>query len=655
MSSKLTFWLSLLALMSTTGCGFFVQMNAPRVVPPNPVAVVVVDDEKVEGEANPFADAVVVAEAGEGGHAELDASVDVTLDASLRVGLHSGVVEGGVVVEGGGVVEGGAPGSGVEASGADVVGVYGAGVAGVAGVAGAAGADVREASFRHGDDHGELEAGIDLGALAAGGLAVEVDVALRGTPGVAAEELGGGVGVRAAPGPDGRRARQPALAALATEIGLDVDGFRTRLGDLGPLAPRARELEAAAGIRLDTDGRVDVRAELEHVQLPRAGGETHLVVRVRGGALPANARNPVRVHLVIDRSSSMRSVWPEVLASARAVIDQLAPEDEIHIVCYDGSATEVVAVGPVGDGARARAALRRLNVGGGTNIEVGLRMAYDVAVRTPGIAQPLVILLSDGVPNGGAFTADELAPMAGRARASAGVTTTVVGLGNEFDADVLQAIAAAGRGGYHVAHGVEDLGLVLQAEVRAQVRIAARQVEVGVALPEGVELLEGPNELERLGGRMLLKLPQLREGEERRLVFRVRVGARVTRVAHIDARYQGAGGAVSASKDVSVAFGARAERSGGAAMLAVADADLGEALHVAAGHLRDGRAGEAEAALRAHVGRYQGARGSVALQHRTEAVARFATGIAALAPAAGWGPRRELALAMGGLSVRLRR
>lgn len=692
--------LSLLSLLVTlSGCGVLFQVHAPTRVPANVQVATDKPDEPSEvAVASPFVDV-------EGGvdveaSADLEASARVSIEGSgtdadaifgdVTVGVEGiavGVVgvrgEVGLGVEGAagasreGVdaygsetyVDGASTSAGVDARGASTgVGVDARGASvGVGvdarGASAGVGVDARGASgdvviVDEGAVSGEVDgrAVLDPGVRAAGGLDVEVDVALSGDPGSAPEALGGGAGVRAAPPIGGGRAAvRTSLGALATEAGVNVDGYRTRLGDLGPLAPLALEAEARAGVSLETDGRVDVRAELAHAQLPRAGGETDLVVRVRGGDVPTTARGRVRVHLVIDRSSSMRASWGDVLASASAVVDQLGADDELHVVAYDANATVVVPLGRVGDGSSAKRAIRQLSVGGGTNIEVGLRAAYDAVLRAPGDVAPLVVLLSDGVPNGGAFTADELAPMAANASARVGCTTTVVGLGNEFDADVLQAIATAGGGGYHVAANVGDLSEVLRAEVRAQLRVAARAVEVGVDLPEGVELLDAPEAVVRVRAGVRLRMPQLREGEERRVVLRVRVRGGASSVANVLVRYRSsAGSEVVASKDVGVTFGARAVVSGGAAVLAVADAQLGEALELSARHLRDGRIDDAKRALEAHTQVYARTP-HVELRHRTEAVGRFAVALGALAPDASWSARREVSLMMGGMAIRLRR
>lgn len=681
--------LSLLSLLVTlSGCGALFQVHAPTRVPPmtvqvatdKPDDVAVASVVGVEGEASGELE-VSARVTIEGSAAHADGSSifgDLTLGGGAGIdgvgvrGASHQAGEGGVAIEastthgaaGAGVDVDGVGGSvesGAIASGSNVGGAgSGSNVGGAESrsSAGASGSASDVVIVGEGEVTGELDgrAVIDPGVRAAGGLDVEVDVALRGDPGAAPEALGGGAGVRAAPPIGGGRAAvRTSLGALATEGGVNVDGYRTRLGDLGPLAPLAIEAEARAGVSLETDGRVDVRAELTHSQLPRAGGETDLVVRVRGGDVAESARARVRVHLVIDRSSSMRASWGDVLAAASAVVDQLGVDDELHVVAYDANATVVVPLGRVGDGASAKRAIRQLSVGGGTNIEVGLRAAYDSVLRAPGDVNPLVVLLSDGVPNGGAFSADELAPMAANVSARVGCTTTVVGLGNEFDADVLQAIATAGGGGYHVASNVGDLSEVLRAEVRAQLRVAARAVEVGVTLPEGVELLDAPDTVVRASASVRLSIPQLREGEERRVVLRVRVRGGASTVANVTVRYRSsAGPTVAANEDVGLTFGARAVASGGAAVLAVADAALGEALELSARHLREGRVDDAKRTLETHT-RVYARTPHVELRHRTEAVGRFAVALGALAPDSSWSARREVSLMMGGMAIRLRR
>lgn len=343
------------------------------------------------------------------------------------------------------------------------------------------------------------------------------------------------------------------------------------------------------------------------------------------------------------------------------MVEQLRPDDEIHVVAYGSEAEEILPPIRVGDGRRAVRALGEISVGGGTNIEAGLDVAYRAAAARPlrGNDRALVILLSDGVPNGGAFTAEELAPMATRARTTSACTTTVIGLGNQFDPAVLRAVATAGRGEYHVARTAGELGPMLRAELRAQMRVAVRDVRMNVDLPPGVELVHADEEsgVERVRGGASLSLPQLRENEERRVVLRVRVQANAGSVARVRLQYRPpVGQTLHASKQLSVRFGARAELSGEMTELALADKDLGRVIDVAANHVLNGRAAQAQAALDAHVQRTEARAGfeaNVRLRHRTTAVGRFSRALGALVGAASHTERRELSIAMGGLASRL--
>lgn len=245
----------------------------------------------------------------------------------------------------------------------------------------------------------------------------------------------------------------------------------------------------------------------------------------------------------------------------------------------------------------------------------------------------------------------------------AACTTTVIGLGNQFDPGVLRAISTAGQGGYHVARGTSELGPMLRAELRAQMHIAVRDVGVTVNLPAGVTLAGTDEEsgVVRVAGGVKLELPQLRAGEERRMVLRLSVAAGVGQqsIATVRAQYRPSNGAAQvASKDLVIDYGARAELAGTGAALAVVDKDLGRAIDLAADAVLNGRAAEATAALNAHVAMVEARAdfgANVALQNRTLAVGRAAQVLGRLTGSASHTERREVSIAMGTLAARLMR
>ncbi|HJL17689.1 MAG TPA: VWA domain-containing protein, partial [Sandaracinaceae bacterium LLY-WYZ-13_1] len=455
--------------------------------------------------------------------------------------------------------------------------------------------------------------------------------------------------------------RPTALTAL-TGRGVQVDGIRARLSDLEALAEL--RLPAPETARLATDPALEAWAALEHDALPRTGGETHVTVRLRGNPRAEAPRGLLRVHLVIDRSSSMQRSWDRVLASARMLIQRLHPDDTLQIVAYGTDAVEAWPAARVGDGRAAMDALDEITVGGGTNIEAGLRMAYGAARHADPEARGLVLLLSDGVPNHGAFEATVLGELAAGARAACGTTTSVIGLGTEFDARMLRRIARDGRGGYHVSASVEELAAGLVAELEAHSRAAARRLSVRVELDRGVELLDvadGEAGAEQVDGGVRLTLPSLDAGEERRLVLRVRVPGhrRARAVGRVAVTYRSGrtGRAVTASKELSVSMGAT-RRAADAAGAAVIDADLAAALDEAGAAIRDGDATAAVGALEAHAdlaaGRIEHRR-SARLRARVRVVRRVARAVGELLPEASHPQRRQVSLAFGGLAVRLQR
>ena len=453
---------------------------------------------------------------------------------------------------------------------------------------------------------------------------------------------------------DGGRAH---LSDLLTD-GVQVDGVVVRLRDLN----RHRDLDLGeGGSRLASGPNLEAWTELEHASLPSVGGETRLVIGLRAPLTrPAGPRAPLRVHLVIDRSSSMQRTWAQMLDAARELIGELRPEDQLQIVAYGTEAAEALPLARVGDGARAERALAAISVGGGTHIEAGLRMAYRSAASARDGSEPdgtagLVLLLSDGVPNRGAFDAGELGALAAEAALRSGCTTSVVGLGTRFDAEVLQRIASEGGGSYSVAWNVDRLARTLIEETRARGWARARQVALQVELPSRVELL-GVDGARREGQSASLQIPSLRPGQRRRVVLRVRVPASTSGmdVARVWLSYRGEAGTATASRTVRVSVGAHGRlRSSPNAASALLDADLNHTIERTSAATQRGDGTAAAAAMLEHASLLEGHQDyarNPQLRARAQTARRLGRALGELAPTASEGQRRAVALELGAIA-----
>lgn len=448
--------------------------------------------------------------------------------------------------------------------------------------------------------------------------------------------------------------RAPSLPALLTDEGIAVDGFEVSLDDLGPV--RHLAVDPPDSI-ITTTRTLSATVMLEHAIVARGGGETELILRVAGGDAPPGPSN-VRLHLVIDKSTSMESTWPEVRAAAETLVRQLREGDSIQIVTYSTDAEEVFPLTRVGNGQAARAALHSIQVGGGTNIEAGLHLAYQsAAANVPSASErSVVFLLSDGVPNGGAFTADELGPLAAQAQAG-GCSTTSIGLGTQFDPAVLRAIARAGAGHYEVARGVHELEDVLRTQLLTEQNVAARNVTVRVDLEPGVELVEGADleGYEVNGTSVSLTLPQLLEDEVRIVRFPVSVGPGAeSRVAAYASVFT-ADGQVAARKALMVAFGDESVLTSAMSAMAIADAELSIAMDNAANAVMNGRGEDAATFLSNYAAEVRAAGYDTyePIANRTLAVDRLASELAEMTNDASHRARRSVAISMGDLAARL--
>lgn len=403
-----------------------------------------------------------------------------------------------------------------------------------------------------------------------------------------------------------------------------VGGGIARLDALGPLGVVGDD-----GIVLHADANVRVTASLAHDALPAAGGESAVVVRVEGLAPPAVVA-PLRVHLVIDASTSMEGAWQDVKTAALAVVRRLRPEDELQIVVYGTGATEVLPPLAIGDGSRARGVIRGLRYGGRTNIEAGLRLAYG-ACRPAG--RSLVVVISDGVPQGGLSTADELGALASRANADAGAVTLAVGLGTEFHTGILSALGAAGGGELQLAPRSGELAALLERALAARGAVVASDVEARVIASPGVTVT----------GDATARVGAITAGHTTSLVVPVTVG-QPGPVAHVRVAIVLADGR-PLELEASLSVGRASAPVPAGAIATVLDLSLAAALEAAGRSIENGDGRSAADTLRAHVAESRAAVpvGPLAgtLASRNEAVLRIAETLPALVAEASWGARRQ--------------
>lgn len=199
---------------------------------------------------------------------------------------------------------------------------------------------------------------------------------------------------------------------------------------------------------------------------------------------------PLNLSLVIDKSGSMSAEdkMSRVKESLRAMIDQLNEDDFVSIVAFDTGAAVVFPSAPVGDGRRLRNVIDSLYPGGSTNLNAGLMLGYQEALKNyESGATNRVILLTDGIANVGEINPTEIARKSVEFNRR-GIDLSTVGVGVELDQDLLRTLAKSGRGLFHFVSDAQDIKKVFVNEVQSLMSPVARRVELSVDYDADLQL-----------------------------------------------------------------------------------------------------------------------------------------------------------------------
>ena len=176
---------------------------------------------------------------------------------------------------------------------------------------------------------------------------------------------------------------------------------------------------------------------------------------------PINAKDferpPLNMAIAVDISGSMGGEPIEAVRSGLlAMAEKLNSKDRITLVTYSTDAQVVFVSDNETDPDRSQLEgfISNLQVGGGTNIYEGLRLALtEVEASKSDTLQNRVILLSDGMANEG-LTNEERIINLGASYAEQGVGITTIGVGKDFDIELMRRLSESGSGNFYF---VEDL------------------------------------------------------------------------------------------------------------------------------------------------------------------------------------------------------
>ena len=162
-------------------------------------------------------------------------------------------------------------------------------------------------------------------------------------------------------------------------------------------------------------------------------------------------RLPMNLVVVVDHSGSMATDGrlDKVKHGLHTLIDNLHDDDRLALVEFDDQVDIDAPLGTKLDRPALHAIIDRLTPRGATDIYDGLAQGFRLLGDVPASErQNRVIFLSDGLATAGETSQSAILAMA-RGPALKGVGLTTIGVGNDFDVDLMRGLAEQGAGNYY--------------------------------------------------------------------------------------------------------------------------------------------------------------------------------------------------------------
>jgi uncharacterized protein YegL len=232
------------------------------------------------------------------------------------------------------------------------------------------------------------------------------------------------------------------------------------------------------------DGEMEIEViPLKQSLISNSTVENYFLLVVRSLARGAEkSKLTLNLGIAIDRSHSMfGSPYLQASEGAVALMRNLSSQDRMSVFLFDSEVEKVVeGVGPDQMPEVAKS-LREANIAGGsTNISTALeRAAASLGKMKRGRDVSKLILITDGNPNQGLTEDKDLVSLVEDIKKS-GISLSVIGLGLDYNEDLLVKMTDAGGGFYYHSSRPRDVKKLFQRELGIVKNIHLRGLELNI-------------------------------------------------------------------------------------------------------------------------------------------------------------------------------
>lgn len=203
----------------------------------------------------------------------------------------------------------------------------------------------------------------------------------------------------------------------------------------------------------------------------------YLLIEASPAGIPnADIALPVNLGFILDRSSSMRGErLHQVKEACNNVVNQLSRQDYFSLVAFNDRAEVVVPCQRPNDKDQIKRAIGMIEARGGTEMATGMQMGLQEVARpmlSRGVSR--LVLLTDGRTYGDESRCVEIA----RRAQTKGIGITALGVGDEWNEDLLETIASAENSRTEYITSAQQIMTVFAEELNRLQNVVAQKVEL---------------------------------------------------------------------------------------------------------------------------------------------------------------------------------